>query len=411
MRIVICDYAGHPFQVELSRCLARRGHAVLHLYFADLQAPKGELARLPGDSPNFHIEGIRTGATFDKGRFLRRRLLEGKVGSLMVRRAIDFSPDVVAGCNMALDAQKKLRRACAAHRVPFVFWLQDLISNATQHFLSEKLGLVGRLIGQHYMRLEAGLLKSSEAIVAISDKFLQPLEQWGVDTRKVRVVPNWAPLSQIRPTAKDNAWARRHGLAGKLVALYSGTLGLKHDPALLLRLARAGAPSGLQVVVVSEGAGAQWLDQRRREAKLENLVLLPFQPMAVYSEVLGASDILLAMIGREAAGFSVPSKILSYLAAGRPTVASITAGNDAAVTIRTAQAGIVLEPGDDAAFSDAVLQLAGDGEQRRRLGENARAFAETRFDVEGKAIKFEEAFAAILRPAPRRVGIAALEPT
>ena len=175
MRIVVCDYAGHPFQVELSRCLARRGHTVLHLYFADLTAPKGELAVLPGDPLNFYVEGIRTGAAFDKGRFLRRRFLEARVGQFMSTRAMGFAPDVVVGCNMALDAQKKLRKACAARGVAFVFWLQDLISKATQHFLGEKFGLLGQLIGQHYMRLESRLLISSEAIVAISDKFFQPL--------------------------------------------------------------------------------------------------------------------------------------------------------------------------------------------------------------------------------------------
>lgn len=410
MRIVICDYAGHPFQVELSRCLARRGHSVLHLHFADLQAPKGDLAVLPGDSPNFHVEGIRTGVAFDKGRFLRRRFLEARVGQLMAARAAGFAPDVVVGCNMPLDAQKKLRKACAAQGAAFVFWVQDLVSKATYHFLSEKLGVIGRAIGQHYMRLEATLLKSSEAIVAISDKFLQPLEQWGVDAQKVRVVPNWAPLSQIRPIGKDNAWARRHGLSDKLVALYSGTLGLKHDPALLLGLAREGAEFGLHVVVVSEGAGADWLEQRRREAGLDNLLLMPFQPMDLYSEVLGASDILLAMIGREAAGFSVPSKILSYLAAGRPVVASITADNDAAVTISAAQAGLVVEPGEDAAFYDGVFRLASDPGQRRNFGRNARLFAERCFDVDAKAVQFEETFAAIPQPASRRAGIAALKP-
>jgi colanic acid biosynthesis glycosyl transferase WcaI len=409
MRIVICDYAGHPFQVELSRCLARRGHPVLHLYFADLQAPKGALSALPGDSPNFHIEGIRTGASFDKRRFVQRRFLETKVGQLMVKRAGAFAPDVLVSCNMPLDAEKKLQKACAARGVPFVFWLQDIISKATHHFLSEKLGFVGQAIGRHYMQLEARLLRSSEAIVAISDKFLAPLEQWGVDTAKVRVVPNWAPLSEIRPVEKDNAWARRHGLSDKLVALYSGTLGLKHDPALLLGLARAGAPLGLEVVVVSEGVAAEWLARRKVEEGVRNLTLLPFQPMELYSEVLGASDILLAMIGREAAGFSVPSKILSYLAAGRPVVASIAADNDAAVAIHAAQAGIVVEPGEDAAFYEGVLRLTADPDQRRQLGRNARVFAEGRFDVETKATQFEEAFAAILRPTAQQARRAGLD--
>lgn len=410
MRIVICDYAGHPFQVELSRCLAQRGHAVLHLYYAELKAPRGELAVRPDDSANFHVAGIDTGAGFDKGRFLRRRFLEAKVGQLMVRRAIEFAPDAVVGCNMPLDAQKKLRNACAERGVPFVFWLQDIVSKAMYHFLSEKLGPLGRAIGRHYMRLEARLLRSSEAIVAISGKFLAPLEQWGVERHRVRVVPNWAPLSEIRPVGKDNAWSRRHALHDKLVALYTGTLGLKHDPALLLGLAEASAERGLHVVVVSEGAGPEWLARRKAELGIANLIILPFQPMEQYSEVLGAGDILLAMIGREAAGFSVPSKILSYLAAGKPVVASIAADNDAAATIAAAQAGIVVEPGDAAAFSEGVLRLALDAEQRLRLGRKARVFAERQFDVAAKAAQFEETFAAIPQPAAERARIAALKP-
>ena len=34
MKIIVHDYAGHPFQVQLSRRLASRGHEVLHLYCA-----------------------------------------------------------------------------------------------------------------------------------------------------------------------------------------------------------------------------------------------------------------------------------------------------------------------------------------------------------------------------------------
>ena len=410
MRIVICDYAGHPFQVELSRCLARRGNIVLHLYFADLQAPKGQLEREPGDSPNFHIAGISTGRRFDKRQFLKRRFLEAKVGDLMAARVGQFAPDVVVSCNMPLDAEKRLYKVATARGAGFVVWLQDIISKATYHFLSEKLGLLGGVIGRHYLRLEASLLQASDAIVAISAKFLPPLEEWGIDAGKVRVIPNWATLSEISPVAKDNAWARRHGLHDKPVALYTGTLGLKHDPALLLQLAQASAASGLQVVVVSEGAGPDWLVQRKAELGIANLTILPFQPMALYPEVLGASDILLAMIGREAAGFSVPSKILSYLAAGRPVVASIAADNDAAATIRAADAGIVVEPGDIAGFCDGVRRLIADTTACRRLGRNAHVYAQGEFDVEAKAAQFEETFAAIRRPAAQRARIASLEP-
>jgi len=42
MRLLIHDYAGHPFQVQLSRELARRNHEVLHLYAGYNVTPHGK---------------------------------------------------------------------------------------------------------------------------------------------------------------------------------------------------------------------------------------------------------------------------------------------------------------------------------------------------------------------------------
>ena len=50
MRISIVDYAGHPFQVQLSRKLAERGHDVLHLYFGQAITPRGMLTLHGGGS-------------------------------------------------------------------------------------------------------------------------------------------------------------------------------------------------------------------------------------------------------------------------------------------------------------------------------------------------------------------------
>ena len=400
MRIVLCDYSGHPFQVELSRALATRGHDLLHLHFAEFETPKGKLHRLPEDPPGFAVEGLRLNRDFDKRAFLRRRFWEAEVGRKAAHRALAFRPDVVIGCNMPLDAQWQLQRGCAPRGIPFVFWLQDLYSVAIHHYLGEKFGLLGRAIGRYYMRREQRMLRGSDAVVAISEKFRPPLERWKVMRARVHVIPNWAPLSEISPVPKDNAWAHEHGLADKKVALYTGTLGLKHDPALLLELARQGAAQGLQVVVVSAGAAVEWLAEQKRAARLDNLTLLPFQPMERYREVLGTGDILLAMIDETAAGFSVPSKILSYLAAGKPIVAAIAADNDAAEIIDAAAAGAVVRPGDPIGFCTQVLGLAAEPALHGSLGRNARAFAERHFAIDGIADRFE-AMLANVAPAQR----------
>jgi colanic acid biosynthesis glycosyl transferase WcaI len=207
------------------------------------------------------------------------------------------------------------------------------------------------------------------------------------------VIPNWASLSEIRPVDKDNDWARLHRLHDKTVALYTGTLGLKHNPAILLDLARAGGAQALQVVVLSEGKAAQWLEQVARQAQLDNLTVLPFQPMTLYPQILGAGDILLAILGAEAAAFSVPSKILSYLAAGKPIVAALASDNDAAKVIGEAEAGFVASPDDSSTFIAQVLALAADPAKRREMGDNGRVFAERNFAIDGIADQFEKVFA------------------
>jgi hypothetical protein len=182
MRIVLCDYSGHPFQIELSRCLAGRGHSVLHLHFAEFQTPKGEIVALPNDPPTFQVDAVSLGRPFAKDRFLRRRFQEGRIGRLIAERALQFGPDLVIGCNMPLDAQRRLLRACAHARLPFVFWLQDIYSAAIFHYLGQRLGLPGRIIGNHYRRLERNLLGASDAVVAISEKFLPTLAAWSFPT-------------------------------------------------------------------------------------------------------------------------------------------------------------------------------------------------------------------------------------
>ena len=58
MRIALHDFAGHPFQFQLSRALAARGHSVNHFFFAGDTGPKGRTTRLATDPATFAISVI-----------------------------------------------------------------------------------------------------------------------------------------------------------------------------------------------------------------------------------------------------------------------------------------------------------------------------------------------------------------
>lgn len=399
MRILIHDYAGHPFQVQLSRALASRGHVVLHTYCASLQTtPRGALTPQPGDADTLTISGISLARPLEKFSFVTRWRQENEYGRLIAREVDRFRPDVVLSANTPLDAQRKLLRRCGERGVRFVFWVQDLIGVAAQRILVRKLPGMGHAVGAYYVRLERALLRRSNAVVLITDDFRPLMHSWGLAEDRLHVVENWAPLEEMPVRPRENTWAERHGLAGIRCLLYTGTLGMKHNPDLLLRLAlHFRDRADVRVVVVSHGLGADWLRERSAEKGLDNLLLFGFQPYDEMPDVLATGDVLLAVLEPDAGVFSVPSKVLTYLCAQRPLLMAVPAENLAARIVERAGAGITVSPTDAHAFVDAAERLLANPTQRDDMGRKARAHAERTFDIE----RIADAFEAILAIEPR----------
>jgi colanic acid biosynthesis glycosyl transferase WcaI len=390
-RILINDYCGHPFQVELSRELARRGHEVLHVYSSDDQTPKGDLLPGAADPATFLIEGLSLGEPIQKYNLMRRRQQERAYGQLMCRRIDTFRPDVVIGSNNPLEAQNQIGSHCRRRAIPFIFWLQDIHSDAIKSILSQKSVAAGAVIGTWYEWIERRLLRNADHVVAIAENFMPRLNSWKIAKDKVSIIENWAPKNKINVAPSSNSWRRAQGLADKKVALYTGTIGLKHNPNLLLAVAEAFATEAdVQIVVVSEGKYAGYLESEAARRKLDNLTVLPFQPFDSYSEVLASGDVLIAMIEPDAAFYSVPSKVLSYLCSGRPIVLAADERNLAATILRRSGAGTVVEPRDTAGFVAAVRHFLRHDEDRRAAGALGRQYADKMFDVGLIADRFEQ---------------------
>jgi colanic acid biosynthesis glycosyl transferase WcaI len=405
MRIAIVDYAGHPFQVQLSRSLTWRGHQVLHMYFQGFQTPHGKLEKAANDPLDLIIEPVSLGKPFPKYSFLRRRFEEINIGKIFAARIDAFAPDVVLVANCPLDCLLQIaNKARRAGRI-LVFWQQDIYSVAIGRILGRKYGLLGRLIGVYYRHIEKRILAMSNATIVISQDFVETIRhELGMATANVHVIENWAPLNDIPVRPKINPWSTRHGLADKKVILYSGTIGLKHDPQQLLDLAEdmQGDPN-TRLVVVSEGPFVDWLAQEGRKKALDNICVLPFQSYADFPDVLGCADLTIAVLEADAGTFSVPSKILSYLCAGRPIVLSAPPENLAARIIRGCGAGQVVAAGDKASFVSAVRMLAENSDLRLEAGQNARTYAEMTFNIDTITSRFEAVFRETLTnyPAPR----------
>jgi colanic acid biosynthesis glycosyl transferase WcaI len=389
MRVIVHDFSGHPFQAELARSLARRGHEVLHVQCTSYTSGKGSFED-DAEQPNLQFLGLSLGKPFERYRTSRRLLDEVAYGRAFVKAARAFRPDLVLSCNDPLLAKLGFGVWAAGRRVPWVFWLQDLYSVAMAREVARR-SKAGRALGAVLQRVERGLLRSSDGVVAITEDFDETLDAWRVPRASRTVIENWAPLGELPPTPRDNAWRTAQGLGDRFVFLYAGTLGMKHNPDVLHALAEDDPTS--EVVVVSEGLGADRLRELLEARPVANLRVLPFQPWEQLPEVLGAADVLVVLLEAGAGAFSVPSKILTCLCAGRPILAAVPAANLGARTIGGAQAGMVVAPGEPDQFMAAARQLRSDAQLRGRMGASARSHAETAFDIEAITDRFERVMA------------------
>jgi colanic acid biosynthesis glycosyl transferase WcaI len=388
MRILVHDYAGHPFQVHLSHRLAIRGHSVTHVYFTENPGPKGRFSPPADDTLRLRFHGITIGKGYDKTSFFRRRFNDREYGRLVAGVIESTRPDVVISGNTPTEAQGQILKASRITRARFVYWLQDFYSIAVTVLLRRQIGILGAPVGWFYRLLERHQLRSSDAVVAVTDDFVPLAAQWSRNEAKVTVIENWAAVDDFPLLPKVNAWSCNHTCDSSVNFVYSGTLGLKHKPELLRQLAEQNWQD-TTVVVAAEGVGVQHLSLAQTAHGLRRLKLLPLQSADDLPQVLATADVLVAIIDGEAGRFAVPSKVQSYLCAGRPILLAAPRGNLAARTVIQADAGIVVDPDDTGGFLAAAAKLRANPGLRARMGANGRAYAERAFDLERIADAFE----------------------
>lgn len=391
MRIIVSDYAGHAFPVQLARELAARGHEVLHISSASFQTPKGKVGRDEADPKSFASVQVRTREPFAKASFVKRRRQEIEIGHRIADHVAGFAPDIVLSIAPP-DVQKHVQRAALACDARFIFWVQDLYANAMLKILPRKFGPLGTIVGRVYERLEARMLRRSDHIIVISADFAGEVEALaGQVGKRLSVIENWAPLDHMPLFPRDNDWAQARLAPTGLRVIYSGTLGYKHNPGLLLKLARS--LKG-EVLVFSEGEAAAELAQDARAEGLSNLKVSGWLPFEELPQALASADMLVVVLEADAGVFSVPSKVLSYMCAGRAILGSIPLDNLAARLIVGDEAGVVADPADPDGFVAAALALAGNPELRQAMGANARSYAERTFAIDRIADRFEAIFRA-----------------
>ncbi|MDT4938517.1 MAG: hypothetical protein QOG80_2188, partial [Pseudonocardiales bacterium] len=200
MRVHIQDFCGHPFQVQMARELAARGHDVLHTYATQYVTGRGNLDLTPDDPPNLRIEGVTADVEMKKYSPIGRLRFEFSYARAMSAKIAAFPADVVVLCNEPLLAATVLRRQFARSGQHWMLWHQDVISSAMSDEVARKLPAVAaRPAKRLFERLEQRVVEKASAVVVIGEQFVAQYREWGLAADDVAVIHNWAPVDEIVP--------------------------------------------------------------------------------------------------------------------------------------------------------------------------------------------------------------------
>jgi colanic acid biosynthesis glycosyl transferase WcaI len=283
-------------------------------------------------------------------------------------------PDVVMVMSPPLPLGLSGWLASALKGVPWVFNIQDVFPDVAVE--------LGAITNPRVIKvaswLERFLYRRSDAVTVLSDDLRDNVaaKLRGHRPGRVHVIPNFVDTVRIAPGDPETPYREQYGLSGRTVVMYAGNVGMSQSLDLVVSAARRFAAERPEVVFVVNGGGSAQPALMESAAGLDNLRFIEMQPRERLPELLASGDLHVIPLKTGLARSSVPSKLYSILAAGRPVVASVDAGTEVARTVERAGAGVAVAPDDADAFCGALAELLDDPARRAAMGASGRRFVE-----------------------------------
>jgi glycosyltransferase involved in cell wall biosynthesis len=233
-------------------------------------------------------------------------------------------------------------------------------------------------------RVERSILTSAALVCTVSDELRDIVAGAGVPPARLLVVPNGVHLARYRHpvTREDRDRARAQlapelsgsGEAAPVLVGFVGYFRRWHRLDLLIRALAECTACPLRLVLVGDGAPRGELRRlAQRVGVADSVYFVGARPPEQIPALLAAFDIgVLPAI----TPYASPLKLIEYMAAGLAIAAPNQPNIRALIPDR--QSALLFSPGDPTGLSQALTELATDGDLRGRLGDSARATVEER---------------------------------
>lgn len=386
--LVICQYYyPEPFRIpDICEELVKRGHQVT-VITGTPNYPMGDIYKgyEHGHKKDEVINGVRVHRCFTigrKGGTVKRFLnyysyaISSSLFTLLMKERFDvvfvnqLSPIMMAYAGIVYQKihHKKLVLYCLD------LWPASLCAGGVQD---------GSLVYKVFHKISANIYRKADTILITSNMFKDYLQsELGISKKKIHYLPQYAEqLFEPKKCAKNpDEW---------IDLMFAGNIGKIQNVEIILKAAAALRDKKIRFHIVGDGTDVDRLKALKEKHKLNNVIFHGRQPLEKMPEFYSMADAMLVTLEADPVlSLTLPGKVQTYMAAGKPIIGSIN--GETKHVISNAKCGFSGNANDERELVKNIIKFI-QYDNRTQLCNNARDFYERTFS-KGKFIDSFESF-------------------
>lgn len=256
-------------------------------------------------------------------------------------------------------------------RAPLVLWVQDIWPEALK-----STGFINNCLLLKFIGLVVRYIYCfSDSILIQSEGFRTSVESLVKDKTKIRFFPNSAEDVLVESTTNQRDVSVAKDIADNFSLVFAGNIGKAQSCETIVEAAKLLQDAhNIKFYLVGNGSMAESISQKISDSRLGNVVMTGRVSVEDMPSIYASASVLvLSLRDDPALSETIPSKLQSYLAAGKPIIVSSN-GASANIVIK-ANAGLACPAGNAESLAKAVQMLYEmQPEKRARLGVNGRNY-------------------------------------
>jgi len=276
---------------------------------------------------------------------------------------------------------KKIRK------VPVVLYVLDL--------WPESIAAVGAIKSPFFLsivkRIVHFIYKHCDQILVSSPGFVERIKEMSIEESKINYWPQWAEDNYKIVVVKENSVESREMPSGFRI-MFAGNIGAAQGFKTIIEAAdKLKNHLNIHWIIIGDGRMKPWVENQVRLRKLENTVhLLGKRPVETMSSYFALADVLLVSLKKDSIfTLTLPAKIQSYMACGRPILACLD--GEGARVIQESGAGVTCTADDHELLAGSALKMSNLTDvERKGMGLRGRAYFEKHFTRDILLSQFEK---------------------